>query len=106
MVQSHRRGAGVNDSGAKSVGTAKAVPFFTVWKWAPLPLLSSARAVSDGLLFPAAGKAAKRAGRNRWFLHFLARYALCKFVTLFHAFTETFPFRITIERFPQQRRCR
>ena len=41
MAQSHRRGAGVNDSGAKSVGTAKAVPFFTVWKWAPLPLMQS-----------------------------------------------------------------
>ena len=30
MAQSHRRGAGVNDSGAKSVGTAKAVPFFVM----------------------------------------------------------------------------
>ena len=53
-----------------------------------------ARAASGGPLFPTAGKVGKRAGRNQWFLHFLAHYFLCEFVARCHAFTQGFLFRL------------
>ena len=46
-----------------------------------------ARAASDGPLFPTAGKVGKRAGRNQWFLPFLARYTLYKTAAAYHTFT-------------------
>ena len=46
-----------------------------------------ARAASGGPLFPTAGKVGKRAGRNQWFLHFLARYTLYKTAATYHTFT-------------------
>ena len=46
-----------------------------------------ARAASGGPLFPTAGKVGKRAGRNQWFLHFLARYTLYKTAAAYHTFT-------------------
>ena len=45
-------------------------------------------------LFPTAGKVGKRAGRNQWFLHFLARYTFYRIVTASHTFTWNFLFCI------------
>ena len=47
---------------------------------------SGARAAFGDPLFPAAGKVGKRAGRNQWFLHFLARYTLYKIANVYRAF--------------------
>ena len=46
-----------------------------------------ARAASGGPHFPTAGKVGKRAGRNQWFLPFLARYTLYKTAAAYHTFT-------------------
>ena len=59
-------------------------------------MAAATRTASGGLLFPAAGKVAKRAGRNRWFLHFLARYNVFRFVTMYHTFTQNFRCRIIV----------
>ena len=48
------------------------------------------RTASGGPLFPVAGKAGKRARRNQWFLHFLARYNVYKFADAYHTFTQNF----------------
>jgi hypothetical protein len=47
-------------------------------------------------------KVAKRAGRNQWFLHFLARYALYRIVTACRTFAGilSFPFRHRIVSAP------
>ena len=42
----------------------------------PIALLHRER-VSDGLLFPAAGKVGKRAAKNQWFLDFLYSQEPC-----------------------------
>ena len=46
-----------------------------------------ARAASGGAHFPPAGELGKSAGRNQWFLHFLARYTLYKTAAAYHTFT-------------------
>ena len=61
---------------------------------------------SGGLLFPAAGKVAKRAGRNQRFLHFLARYAVGKSESACRTFTQIFLCRFVKGLSQQQRRCR
>ena len=62
--------------------------------------------VSDGPLFPAAGKVGKRAGRNQRFLHFLARYIAQEYGALYHTFTQIFLCRSDKGLSQQQRRCR
>ena len=71
-------------------------------------VLVSARTVSDGLLFPAAGKVAKRAGRNQWFLHFLARYALYGILDTYRTFAWNFfslCYRIVSAAAQEESRC-
>ena len=52
-----------------------------------------ARTASGGPLFPIAGKVGKRARRNQWFLHFLARYVWYKIAIAYLTFTGHFRFR-------------
>ena len=47
---------------------------------------------SGGPLFPVAGKVGKRARRNQWFLHFLARYTAYKVAGTYRAFAENILF--------------
>ena len=65
-----------------------------------------ARAASGGPLFPTAGKVGKRAGRNQWFLHFLARYAFSDFDTVCLTVAQNVSYRFAIESSLLQRRCR
>ena len=87
--------------------------FLNNWRKSCFALRSGGDSVPSGTgtafgdpLFPTAGKVGKRAGRNQWFLHFLARYAFSDFDTVCHTFAQNVSYRFVIESSLLQRRCR